>query len=91
MPTSGHPERSVDGLYERTESASARLTSTNSTLPRQKNGNKSCESLGIVDETWKTPEAAQPQLNYYGQTVSGCLDRLVCNQEIGGSIPVVST
>jgi len=29
--------------------------------------------------------------NYYRQTICGCLDRLVCNLEVGGSIPLVFT
>jgi hypothetical protein len=61
------------------------------TLPRQRNGNKSCESLGISVKSWKTPLTARSQLIYFRRTIYGCVDRLICNQEVGGSMPFVST
>jgi hypothetical protein len=59
-------------------------------LPRQKNHGKPWEFRENPRKPWKSQEGRQRQLPAYYKRLCGTLDRLVCNQEVAGSIPVVS-
>ena len=82
---------STQGKYDPKPTLIGCIASTHKTLPRQRNGDNSWEFLGNADKNWKTPAAAQPPLIYFRRMIYGYVDRLVCNQEVGGSIPLVST
>src|SRR5262249_36915215 len=60
-------------------------------LPRQRNRSKPREFLVIPRKPWKGLGRSQPHLSTYPKRLCGLLGRLVCNQEIAGSIPLVST
>jgi hypothetical protein len=82
---------SPPGRGEQASSPLPRIAPTYSTLPRQRNGDKSCEFLGNPDNPWKTVAVVRPHLNLCCREAFGFIDRLVCNHEVAGSIPVVST
>jgi hypothetical protein len=60
-------------------------------VPRHQNPRNSSEFLGEFQKIWKTVDVRETQLTYYIAKAYINVDHLVCNQEVAGSIPVVST
>jgi hypothetical protein len=82
----------MHGLIFRQGSASTHKTlALRSFGSANQNYGRSLENKGIPEKRWKTTKGGRPNLTRYSKSICDSQEFLVCNQEVGGSIPVVST